>query len=99
MIVCNDCKKTFNDDEAIYCAEYTNMIDDRPVYEWYECPHCRSDDLSEANECECGEYKDIEQPFCEKCKKDILKKFETMMLEFTPKERDYLNEFYDGKYF
>lgn len=98
MLKCVKCKKVFAEKEAKYCAEYVNMTDERPCYEWYECPHCGSEHIEKADKCECGEYKYRWDILCDDCQKRTLKKFRCFISEFSKKEIEYLNEYFEGKY-
>lgn len=46
MMRCEDCKEIFEDDEAVYIAEY---VDDsnRPAFYTPKCPYCGSEDVED----------------------------------------------------
>ena len=63
--ICEDCG-------CILDEEWVVFQEDRDTgYKWIECPHCKSDDLSEAHECrECGKVvrdEDLCEGVCEDC--------------------------------
>jgi len=71
-----------------------------PPYEvYYGCPCC-SGAFEEVAPCKiCGSYEhDAEEKYCDNCKADVKKRFSDFMDKaFTKKERQLLNELYDGE--
>ena len=78
--ICNECGCVFDDDEAGTITEYEGEgVMRGPIY-YSCCPECRSEDFSEAKECDmCGEYAEKEDGmlevndfwFCLECAKDV----------------------------
>lgn len=88
MYRCEDCKmliEDFNDLEQDFDGSVI-------------CPHCQGD-IEVVNECDCGEYKQMDEKLCEKCKISVVKRFKEFMDTFTEIERQCLNEIYDGEWF
>ena len=64
MNYCNNCSKTFTDEEAkkihgTFESDYgvSDLFPTQTPYVKYVCPYCDSEDYEEARECErCGEY-------------------------------------------
>ena len=56
MLICNDCKELFDEDEIHTYTEYHGDYS-RPGEVFGVCPYCGSSDFGEAELCEeCGEY-------------------------------------------
>lgn len=105
---CRDCEEATDEPEFI-------EVDPLPFCRGYHvCPHCGSDDLTEAKECAiCGEYAPADEMvrtydendwyFCPKCKDIWAKEFSYHLREFFNKEqpevRALINEIYDGERF
>lgn len=71
MYICNDCGEVFSDHKIIedprpYGMGYVNE-------RFGVCPHCDSDDWSEAEQCtRCGEYfAELEDGLCDVCHGDM----------------------------
>ena len=62
------------------------------------CPNCESD-VTEVEECDCGDFKEKGELLCETCKMQVLKEFQEFMDNFTENERQFLNEYFDGQEF
>lgn len=82
MLKCKECGQVFDDDEIVRVKD-----DPSPdgvsltsgYYEYWECPHCGSDELIEANECPmCGEWfaEDEGLTICAECQKELLDELE-----------------------
>lgn len=60
MFICNNrrCQTVFDEDELRIVRECVGEYWGTPAYQEYgTCPCCKSDDYSEAEQCEeCGEY-------------------------------------------
>lgn len=91
MFRCESCKHIFEEGE-----ERKDKFEEGRSY----CPIC-SGEFYEVSVCEiCHKSYEVEEgeKFCEGCKKRIEKRFSDFMNEnFTQKERELLNELYDGK--
>lgn len=67
MLYCKGCKKFVDEDELVGTGEFFRGI------EHGCCPHCHSEDLEEANECEvCGTAVGQYEQFCEDCKTEFM---------------------------
>ena len=67
MYICNECGEIFSDHKIIREPRPYGM---GVAYEEFGvCPHCDSDDWSEAEQCErCGEYiAELEDDLCDEC--------------------------------
>lgn len=67
----------------------------------YSVSPCCEEDFTEVEPCKiCGEFDGMEtgEEICEECKKEILKRFRTLVSDnFTVEERTILNELLDGE--
>ena len=99
---CVECGFVFGDDDFAIEKGYVGTCGDRRIYEeYYCCPICKGD-YEEISRCEvCGEYAcESGERYCEECKTDALKRFQYFLRnEFTEKEREMLNDLYDGEPF
>lgn len=91
--ICDDCGYVFENPVIVILP---------PGEEWESCPACKSTEINEAAQClGCGEtknYYNLENEYCEDCGIGIIKRFHDFLENgFSTKEREYLNEFYDGK--
>lgn len=75
MWKCEECGSVFDGDDA--AKEYD---DPSPVgvalpqgrYEYWRCPSCGSDDMTEAHQCKsCDEYTDGISTLCDDCKSEL----------------------------
>ena len=69
MYICRDCGELFEhpvthyDDPSPYGVSLPSGS-----YEYYECPECGSDDITEAEECPCcGNHYDGQKVLCDNC--------------------------------
>lgn len=95
MYICTDCSSIFT---------IPAKFDDDEVNVHYDiCPHCRSDEIEEAEECYgCDRFTPISKltkGFCEKSKRDVVKRFQQLLDGFTVEQRALLNEVYEGEAF
>lgn len=103
MIYCNNCN---------YISEEPNKIEENmgecfgfPCVEQLAiCPHCGSEDITEAIKCKiCEEYvpdSTVEYGACENCRREVNGRFmELMRNNFYEVERELLNDIYDGECF
>lgn len=71
MYICNECGEIFSDHKIVKDPRpYGEQI----VHEEFGvCPHCNSDDWSEAEQCErCGEYvAELDEGLCDCCHGDM----------------------------
>lgn len=78
---CNDCGKTFTEDEAIVAEERVPYGERSVVCDYLGvtmCPHCRSERFDEAAECPiCGEWHTGCDDICDSC----IEKIETALDE------------------
>lgn len=77
MIICLDCGKTFELEEAQTDSQAVGVIGLETAYEEFKtCPHCDSLYIEEAKQCKaCGEWKadcDMIEGVCEKCLRDSI---------------------------
>lgn len=77
MIICLDCGKTFEIEEAQTDSHAVGEIGMQTAYEEFKtCPHCDSLYIEEATQCKaCGEWKadcDMIEGVCEKCLRDSI---------------------------
>lgn len=87
------------------CEECGNVFE-KPVTwveehgeEWCGSPCCKEDYI-EVKECDCGEYIEVDEKFCNKCKSDLKQQFSRLLHEnFDEEEIEMLNELFDGEYF
>lgn len=71
MYICNDCGEVFSDHKIVKDPRPYGMS---VAYEEFGvCPHCNSDDWSEAEQCvRCGEYvAELHDGFCDCCHGDM----------------------------
>lgn len=93
MLQCTTCKKCFEIPEVR--REVHDELDEKPVETWVCCPYCGGS-VEESQLCPCGSW-GAKDGLCPDCKSKALKKFLIFLnLEFTPEERAYLNQVYDG---
>lgn len=87
MMLCKDCNCAFDEFNIVWDTEY-ETIEGRsfPIFEHACCPYCRSEEIEEAEECECcGEWVPKEdmhvdfEGFCNDCVKKTMKKIEKMI--------------------
>lgn len=96
MFKCNDCECVFEENAIAEWRDYIGEYGGEDVYEhMYGCPVCRGS-FQEIVPCEkCGGYdnKNPEDPFCEECASEIIRKFRVYVLtNFSEKEREFLEE-------
>lgn len=63
------------------------------------CPHCGSDDFEELKQCPLCEIwfpDDDEDDICVGCREDVVERFKEFMNTFKPRERAFLNKYYEG---
>ena len=75
--ICENCGEVFDEDEvkAVYYDEGEGVMRG-PLYDHDECPHCGSEDISEARECIacCGYFSGYDPSsldYCESCQNAI----------------------------
>lgn len=98
MYKCLDCGHLFEEGEQA-TREETHGFDTPPYEEFTGCPICDGD-YEEIKPCKiCGSYEhDFDEDYCKSCKIDVQKRFQKFVnSEFTEKERELLNELYDGE--
>lgn len=67
MYRCENCGEIFleEDKERENIGECMGV----PVYQIYPvCPHCKSNELTQVDECKCGNFKDVSEDWCDECK-------------------------------
>ncbi len=62
----------------------------------YGCPKCDGFDYTEADRCECGEYKEKSEWLCFECKANVENRFKEFFADQTVSEQNYLKEFLEG---
>lgn len=63
---CNNCKRFVDEDDLVGTGEFFK------AREHGACPHCHSEDLVEANECDiCGKPIEQFEQFCEDCREKL----------------------------
>ena len=101
MYRCNECGHLFEEGEQARWSESRGEFWGTPCSEEMSgCPLCKGD-YEEIKPCKiCGSYEhDADEEYCERCKIDVRKRFETFVLNaFTVEERKLLNELYDGEW-
>ena len=98
MCRCNECGHIFEEGEEARWVE-KHGFDTPPYEEWSGCPICKGN-YEEIKPCViCGSYNhNIEDEFCDNCKKYLKNKFVNLIeTNFNEKERELLNELYDGE--
>jgi hypothetical protein len=98
MYKCESCGHLFEEGEE---KRWTEMhgFEGGNGENWSGCPIC-GESYEEIEPCKiCGSYdRKAEEDFCEECKIDVQKRFQTFVKnEFTTEERELLNELYDGE--
>ena len=93
MYRCEECGNLFEEGEQ---AEWTEMhgFSYGNGEEWQGCPICKGD-YEEINPCKiCGGYdNETNDGFCEKCQKDIMKRFNQLIQNnFSEEEIEFLKE-------
>ena len=101
MYKCVECGNLFEEGEQVTWEEDRGEFWGSPCIERMSgCPICGGD-YEEAKPCKiCGGYEGIDEceEYCNECKADVLKRFQTFVnSEFTKEERELLNELYDGE--
>lgn len=100
MYRCLECGHLFEEGEQATWKEDRGEFWGSPCSESVSgCPICKGD-YEEIKPCViCGSYNhNIEDEFCDECKLTVKKRFENLMeMKFTKKERELLNELYDGE--
>ena len=100
MYRCIECGHLFEEGEQARWRESRGEFWGTPCSEEMSgCPICKSP-YEEIKPCRvCGSYEhDADEEYCERCKIDVRKRFETFVLNaFTVEERELLNELYDGE--
>ena len=100
MYKCNNCGNIFESGEEKRWTESRGEYWGSECYEeMCGCPLCEGD-FDEIQPCSiCGGYSDGEK-YCAECKCRCADLFQNLLENnFTEKERDMLNEIYDGRYF
>lgn len=94
MYKCNNCGGIC--DEPVRERDLIGCCGDEPAYiTVYSCPHCKSDEVAEAERCEvCDRYvqeHELHDGICEKCCEAVKEKFALLILrKFTRAERKAL---------
>ena len=100
MYHCNECGHLFEEGEQSTWSESRGEFWGNPCSEKMSgCPICKGD-YEEIKPCViCGSYNyNIEDEFCDNCKKYLKNKFVNLIeTNFNEKERELLNELYDGE--
>jgi hypothetical protein len=100
MYKCTECGHIFEEGEQATFEESRGEHFGCPAYEQMSgCPICK-EPYEEIEPCKiCGSYEhDADEEYCDQCKIDVRKRFETFVLNaFTVEERELLNELYDGE--
>ena len=70
MYICHECGKTFEEPKKVV---ETHGLDSPPYEKWLVCPHCKSADFGEAQECErCGRLcEELTEGLCNVCYEDM----------------------------
>ena len=98
MYRCENCGHLFEEGEEARWVE-KHGLDTPPYEEWSGCPLCKGA-YEKISPCKiCGSYNhDYDEDYCDQCKKDVKRRFETFIeKEFTKEERKLLNELYECK--
>ena len=96
MFKCEKCGELFENPLTI--KEEVGEFGGVPAYQNFSVSPCCEESYVEVKKCKvCGEYS--EDDYCEKCKNNVQKRFQTFInSEFSPEERELLNELYDGEW-
>lgn len=100
MFKCNNCGHIFEAGEEKRWSESRGEYWGTECYEEMSgCPICE-EDYDEIQPCTiCGGYSDGEE-YCAECRHRCVDLFQNLLENnFTEKERDMLNEIYDGEWF
>lgn len=99
MYRCLECGNLFEEGEQARWSESRGEFWGAPCSEEMSgCPLCKGD-YEEIKPCKiCGGYENLEsgEKYCENCKIEVEKRFETLLEEFSEEEREILNELYDA---
>ena len=72
---CNSCGEVFNEDEMITVDEYVPYGDTCVACDYLGaslCPHCRSEEIEEAEQCTiCGKWHTWHDEICKECNDKI----------------------------
>lgn len=100
MFICNECGKLT---EELGTIQEPIPYGERTEYKEYTDWDCScGGEFEKANTCkQCGEFfgNSFEGDFCPECAKETVEMFEDFMDKFTPDQRAYLNEYYEGREF
>lgn len=94
MFCCNECGHLFEEGEQSTWKENVGEYGGSPYYEEMSgCPLCKGD-YEEVFECKiCGSYNCKKgESFCQDCKTNTLKKFQTFLNEFDENEKEILRD-------
>lgn len=90
---CGGCGREFEHPDTRYNGEY---------YGNYSCcPFCGMDDLEPLKQCPVCEIwfpEEEREVICNGCREDSVDRFQAFMRSFHPKEREFLNEYFEGEY-
>ena len=80
MLVCKECGEIFQEEDAGELIYTENLGEFSRRETWMTCPNCGSDDITDAEKCECcGEWFDpdelsysdaLDQRVCSECAKE-----------------------------
>ncbi len=79
---CNNCKRIIDEDDLAPTGIFFKGR------EYGACPHCHSEDLVEADECElCGKAVIPYEQFCDDCKEEMFSSWNWMVNELAKKHK------------
>lgn len=102
MYICLTCRRVFED--PLIVPETHFELPEHPVEKFPVCPACEEANYEEAQECVmCDTFTEESQLkafLCPQCQKAAEARFIRLLSDnFTREELEYLNEYYDGRYF
>lgn len=102
MLKCRNCGEVFDSDEVVRVKDDpspSGVSLTSGYYEYWECPHCGSDDIVEAEQCNiCGEWfaEDEGETICENCQKELLEELERIREKYDLDEDEFGNAIEDA---
>ena len=82
MMACNECGRTFGEEDMRVKVEGTGIFSEgfRETVELHYCPHCGSEDIQDAHHCEfCGDW--THDFLCNDCRMFIRQTLESLICE------------------
>lgn len=102
MLICNNCNKTFDEENVEIRRESMGECFGTPAYnDVCVCPHCGSDDIGEVRFCKlCDSIVPEYDDYCNDCAEHLQDKFRNLIAKnFTKDELELLDNIYEGTSF